>query len=142
MSADGDNDRVDAGNRRDEKVGYGRPPKHTRFQKGQSGNPRGRPRQTQNHKCIAHRVAAELHEVRVGEAPVKLPTVALLMETIRGEMLKGKPRAVKLFERLSEKYAARHETPKGGWLVVPGRMTEEQWQRMIGAPQPELATEE
>src|SRR5215203_1004657 len=25
-------------------VGYGRPPKHTRFRKGQSGNPRGRPR--------------------------------------------------------------------------------------------------
>ena len=29
---------------RDYAVGYGRPPKHTRFRKGQSGNPRGRPR--------------------------------------------------------------------------------------------------
>lgn len=27
-----------------EEVGYGRPPKSTRFKKGQSGNPRGRPR--------------------------------------------------------------------------------------------------
>ena len=27
-----------------EEVGYGRPPKSTRFQKGRSGNPRGRPR--------------------------------------------------------------------------------------------------
>ena len=25
-------------------VGYGRPPEHSRFRKGQSGNPRGRPR--------------------------------------------------------------------------------------------------
>ena len=25
-------------------VGYGRPPEHTRFKKGQSGNPRGRPK--------------------------------------------------------------------------------------------------
>lgn len=25
-------------------VGYGRPPRHTRFQKGQSGNPHGRPK--------------------------------------------------------------------------------------------------
>jgi hypothetical protein len=27
-------------------VGYGRPPLHTRFRKGVSGNPRGRPRRT------------------------------------------------------------------------------------------------
>src|SRR6266446_3029950 len=29
-------------------VGYGKPPLHTRFQKGQSGNPRGRPRGSKN----------------------------------------------------------------------------------------------
>ena len=28
----------------DYEVGYGKPPRHTRFAKGQSGNPRGRPR--------------------------------------------------------------------------------------------------
>lgn len=30
----------------DEAVGYGRPPRHTRFKPGQSGNPRGRPKQS------------------------------------------------------------------------------------------------
>ena len=30
----------------DDKIGYGRPPKHTRFKKGQSGNPGGRPRKS------------------------------------------------------------------------------------------------
>jgi hypothetical protein len=29
--------------KRDYEVGYGKPPRETRFQKGQSGNPRGRP---------------------------------------------------------------------------------------------------
>jgi hypothetical protein len=29
--------------KRDYQVGYGKPPRETRFQKGQSGNPRGRP---------------------------------------------------------------------------------------------------
>lgn len=29
---------------REDEVGYGKPPKATRFQKGKSGNPRGRPR--------------------------------------------------------------------------------------------------
>ena len=32
----------------DHKVGYKKPPLHTRFQKGQSGNPRGRPRGSKN----------------------------------------------------------------------------------------------
>jgi hypothetical protein len=30
--------------KRDDKVGYRRPPKHSRFKKGKSGNPRGRPK--------------------------------------------------------------------------------------------------
>ena len=32
----------------DYKVGYKKPPLHTRFKKGQSGNPRGRPRGSKN----------------------------------------------------------------------------------------------
>ena len=33
---------------RDYEVGYRKPPRHTRFKKGQSGNPRGRPRGAKN----------------------------------------------------------------------------------------------
>jgi hypothetical protein len=35
-------------NERDYEVGYGKPPRHTRFSKGQSGNPRGRPKESKN----------------------------------------------------------------------------------------------
>ena len=36
----------------DYKVGYKKPPLHTRFQKGQSGNPRGRPRGSKNFSTL------------------------------------------------------------------------------------------
>src|SRR2546423_15574968 len=36
----------------DHKVGYRKPPRHTRFTKGQSGNPRGRPPGAKNLKTL------------------------------------------------------------------------------------------
>jgi hypothetical protein len=41
------------------RVGYSRPPQHTRFCKGQSGNPRGRPRQSKNLLSIARKALNE-----------------------------------------------------------------------------------
>ena len=37
-------------------VGYGRPPKHTRFKPGTSGNPRGRPKSAQGLNTLARKV--------------------------------------------------------------------------------------
>ena len=42
-----------------DKVGYGRPPETTRFKKGRSGNPKGRPKGSRN---LASDLAAELEE--------------------------------------------------------------------------------
>jgi Family of unknown function (DUF5681) len=42
-----------------DEVGYGRPPKHSRFKKGRSGNPRGRPKGASSFKAD---LAAELQE--------------------------------------------------------------------------------
>ena len=38
--------------RRDYEVGYGKPPHHTRFKTGRSGNPRGRPCGSKNLKTL------------------------------------------------------------------------------------------
>jgi Family of unknown function (DUF5681) len=41
-------------------VGYGKPPQHTRFVKGQSGNPRGRPPGAKNMKTLLSKALNEL----------------------------------------------------------------------------------
>lgn len=48
-----------ASNNDDHEVGYCNPPGHTRFVKGQSGNPNGRPRGSQNLSTILDKVGRE-----------------------------------------------------------------------------------
>jgi Family of unknown function (DUF5681) len=43
----------------DYQVGYGKPPRHTRFRPGVSGNPRGRPKDAKNLSTLVHEALNE-----------------------------------------------------------------------------------
>jgi hypothetical protein len=65
-------------------VGYGKPPLHTRFSKGQSGNPGGRPRGMTSGRAneLALREAYRLVTVREGDKVVKLPAIQAVIRSL------------------------------------------------------------
>ena len=48
-----------SGESSEDPVGYGKPPQHSRFKKGQSGNPKGRPKASESFARLARRTLNE-----------------------------------------------------------------------------------
>jgi hypothetical protein len=72
-------------------VGYGKPPVHSRFCKGQSGNPRGRPRgaNTGGLKEIFLKEAHRTVRVREGDRIEQIPAVRALIRVMIASAAKG-----------------------------------------------------
>ena len=80
----------------DYKVGYGKPPKHTRFKPGVSGNPRGRSKGTKNLKTDLMEELGEKILVREGEQAQKVSKQRAVVKTLVARTLKGDARAANL----------------------------------------------
>jgi hypothetical protein len=77
----------------DYEVGYRKPPKHTQFKPGQSGNPRGRPTGTKNLKTDLIEELGEKIVVREGEETQRVSKQRAVVKTLVAKTLKGDARA-------------------------------------------------
>ncbi len=80
----------------DYEVGYAKPPEHTRFQPGQSGNPRGRPKGTKNLKTDLMEELGEKILVREGDRARQVSKQRALVKALLTRALKGDVRAASL----------------------------------------------
>jgi uncharacterized protein DUF5681 len=74
-------------------VGYGRPPAHTRFKPGKSGNPRGRPKGPKGLNTLVREVMTAKVPVRTGTGEKKMHRVEAVLHKAFELALKGNPRA-------------------------------------------------
>ena len=77
-------------------VGYGKPPKDTRFKKGQSGNPRGRPKGAKNFSTLLDKELNERIMVTEGGRKRSLSKGAAFIKRLATDALSGKPGAQRL----------------------------------------------
>lgn len=81
-------------------AGFMNPPKHTQFQKGNSGNPRGRPRKRDNLNAILERVLKR--KVRIRDEERQIPIRDALIWKLRELALQGDKQALALQRTIIE----------------------------------------
>src|SRR5262249_23097102 len=90
--ADGDNN--PSGAQPAYAVGYGRPPLHTRFKPGQSGNRRGRPKRQRNVRTVVEETLNQRIKIREGNESRSVTKLDGVILTMINGALKGEPKAL------------------------------------------------
>jgi len=95
--------------RTDYEVGWGRPPKSTRFQPGQSGNPKGRRRAKKDQTAMLKEALEQKLSIEIGGEKRMITALEALYKQVLKAALKGDLKASKL---LFEMYAEIPDTPQ------------------------------
>ena len=94
----------------DDRVGYRRPPKRTRFRPGQSGNPRGRPRGDRSLSDIVRKIVGQKVAITEKGVTRRVPRIEAILLRAAGEASRGDARALRLLLQLAERYGESAQT--------------------------------
>ena len=83
-------------------VGKGKPPEHTRFQKGQSGNPTGRRKGSKNVATLLEQVLNERVVVTENGKRKRITKLEAMLKQLANKAASGDHRAIKLLMPLAE----------------------------------------
>ena len=84
-----------------EKVGPGKPPRHTRFKPGQSGNPTGRPKDSKNFATILQQQLRKKVTITIDGKPKRVTVQEVIARRLANDSMKGATKAMELLIRLT-----------------------------------------
>ncbi len=95
-------------------VGFGKPPRRTRFCKGQSGNPKGRPRGAKNLATLMEKVLKEPVVISENGKRRRITKREALIKQLVNKAIAGDPRSIKLLLAELREIDDRVGTDDGG----------------------------
>jgi hypothetical protein len=104
-------------------VGYKRPPVHSRFKPGQSGNPSGRAKGSQNLKTLFDKIMKEQVQLREGTDVRKVSKAEAIMRGLVISAMKGDSRSLGTLFRLAEQIG-QFEQPTQPTVVLIRRFAD------------------
>ena len=75
-------------------IGYKKPPKHTQFKPGHSGNPKGRPKAAKSLRTIARETLTSKVAVRTAVGEKRMSRIEAVLHKTVEQAMKGNPRAL------------------------------------------------
>lgn len=114
----------------DYEVGHGRPPKDTRWKKGQSGNPKGRPKADRTGPLDISDILNEPVEVMENGKVKQISKFEAMMKKTAQKAIAGDVRATIRFIRACEKFdllLVPAPATDGGVVVAPAGRDFEEW---------------
>ena len=111
----------------DYEVGYGKPPRHTRFRKGRSGNPRGRQSGSKNLSTLLNEALNEPVLVAENGGRRKITKHRAIITQLVNQAAKADWRAIKILLDLVQEIEARNapENPETSFGSADDKVIEQ-----------------
>jgi hypothetical protein len=84
-------------------VGYKKPPKHSQFKKGQSGNSKGPPKGSKSAKAIFEKALWKAVQIKMGDTTAKMPKIEAMLTSMIHQAMKGDKKAFDLVMKYADK---------------------------------------
>lgn len=94
----------------DYEVGYGKPPTHSQFKPGQSGNPKGRPRGSKSPFTLLREELQQKVTLREGDRVTTVTKLEAVLKRVVNDTLGGKVSSTKLLFPLLHVFEAQFAT--------------------------------
>jgi hypothetical protein len=110
-----------AGLGQDYSIGYGRPPKGTRFQPGKSGNPRGRPKGVKSIGRLLEEALARRVTINEGGRQRTMRMQDVIIQGLVNDSARRDPRALKQLFALIDRYSENQDQDDAAALLPDDR---------------------